>query len=72
MEASKYFSIFATAIMVPIIFSSVEVEIYHILSVYGGVGFTIYCINKFTKKWYEAIWVYNRENIKAQLNSENN
>ena len=67
----SFLSLGAT-IMVPIIFSSVDVEIYHILSFYGGVGFTIYCINKFTKKWYEAIWVYNRENIKAQLKSENN
>jgi hypothetical protein len=53
--------------MVPIIFSSVEVGILHIASFYVGLGFTIYSINKFTNKWHEAIWVYNRENIKAQL-----
>lgn len=61
------FSTLATTIMVPIIFSSVEVGILHIASFYVGVGFTIYSINKFTNKWHEAIWVYNRENIKAQL-----
>ena len=61
------FSTFATTIMVPVIFSSVEVGILHIASFYVGVGFTIYSINKFTNKWHEAIWVYNRENIKAQL-----
>jgi len=61
------FSIFATAIMIPMIFSSVEVGILHIASFYGGVAFTIYGINKFTNKWHEAIWVYNRENIKSQL-----
>ena len=61
------FSIFATAITVPMIFSSVEVGILHIASFYGGIGLTIYSINKFTNKWHEAIWIYNRENIKAQL-----
>ena len=61
------FSTLANTIMVPIIFSSVEVGILHIASFYVGVGFTIYSINKFTNKWHEAIWVYNRENIKAQL-----
>ena len=59
------FSTFATTIMVPVIFSSVEVGILHIASFYIGVGFTIYSINKFTNKWHEAIWIYNRENIKA-------
>ena len=61
------FSTFATTIMVPLIFSSVEVGILHIASFYGGLGFTIYGINKFTNKWHEAIWVYNRENMKSQL-----
>ena len=61
------FSTLATTIMVPIIFSSVEVGILHIASFYVGVGLTIYSMNKFTNKWHEAIWVYNRENIKAQL-----
>ena len=61
------FSIMATTIMVPIIFSSVEVGILHIVSFYGGVALTFYSINKFKNKWHEAIWVYNRENIKAQL-----
>ena len=65
-------SIFATAITVPMIFSSVEVGILHIGSFWGGVGFTIYSINKFTNKWHEAIWIYNRENIKAQLYLEKN
>ena len=59
------FSTFATTIIVPVIFSSVEVGILHIASFYIGVGFTIYSINKFTNKWHEAIWIYNRENIKA-------
>ena len=66
------FFTFATTIMVPLIFSSVEVGILHIASVYGGVGFTIYGINKFTNKWHEAIWVYNRENIKSQLYLDEN
>ena len=66
------FSTLATTIMVPIIFSSVEVGILHIASFYVGVGFTIYSINKFTNKWHEAIWVYNRENIKAQLYLDKN
>ena len=61
------FSIFATAIVVPMIFSSGKVGISHVGSFFGGIGFTIYGINKFTNKWHEAIWVYNRENIKAQL-----
>ncbi len=61
------FSTLATTIMVPLIFSSVEVGIFHIASFYGGVAITIYGINKFTNKWHEAIWTYNRENIKAQL-----
>ena len=61
------FSTLTTTIMVPIIFSSAEVGILHIASFYLGVGFTIYSINKFANKWHEAIWVYNRENIKAQL-----
>ena len=34
---------------------------------YGGLGFTIYSVNKYTNKWYKAIWVYNRENLKTQL-----
>jgi hypothetical protein len=66
------FSTFATTIMVPLIFSSVEVGILHIASFYGGVGLTIYSINKFTNKWHEAIWVYNRENIKAHLYLDKN
>ncbi len=66
------FSTFATTIMVPMIFSSVEVGILHIASFYGGLGLTIYSINKFTNKWHEAIWVYNRENIKTQLYLEKN
>ena len=66
------FSTFATTIIVPMIFSSVEVGILHIASFYGGVGLTIYSINKFTNKWHEAIWVYNRENIKTQLYLEKN
>ena len=66
------FSTFATTIMVPMIFSSVEVGIIHIASFYGGLGLTIYSINKFTNKWHEAIWVYNRENIKTQLYLEKN
>ena len=61
------FSTFATTIKVPLIFSSVEVGILHIAAFYGGLGFTIYGINKFTNKWHKAIWVYNREYIKAQL-----
>ncbi len=61
------FSTLATTIVVPMVFSSVEVGILHIASFYGGVGLTIYSINKFTNKWHEAIWVYNRENVKAQL-----
>ena len=66
------FSTFATTMMVPMIFSSVEVGILHIASFYGGLGLTIYSINKFTNKWHEAIWVYNRENIKTQLYLEKN
>lgn len=66
------FSTFATTIMVPMIFSSVEVGILHIGSFYGGIGLTIYSINKFTNKWHEAIWVYNRENIKTQLYLDKN
>ena len=66
------FSTLATTMMVPIIFSSVEVGILHIASFYVGVGFTIYSINKFTNKWHEAIWVYNRENIKAHLYLDKN
>lgn len=66
------FSTFATTIMVPLIFSSVEVGILHIASFYGGVALTIYSINKFTNRWHEAIWVYNRENIKAQLYLDKN
>ena len=66
------FSTFATTIMVPMIFSSVEVGILHIVSFWGGVGLTIYSINKFTNKWHEAIWTYNRENIKAQLYLDKN
>ena len=65
-------SIFATAITVPMIFSSVEVGILHIGSFWGGIGLTIYSINKFTSKWHEAIWVYNRENMKAQLYLDKN
>ena len=65
-------STFVTTIMVPVIFSSVEVGIVHIASFYGGVGLTIYSINKFTNKWHEAIWVYNRENIAAQLDLDKN
>ena len=65
-------STFATTILVPVIFSSVEVGIVHIASFYGGVGLTIYSINKFTNKWHEAIWVYNRENIAAQLDLDKN
>ena len=66
------FSTFATTIMVPMIFSSIEVGILHIGSFYGGIGLTIYSINKFTNKWHEAMWVYNRENIKAQLYLDRN
>ena len=66
------FSTFATTIIVPMIFSSVEVGILHIGSFYAGLGLTIYSINKFTNKWHEAIWVYNRENIKTQLYLEKN
>lgn len=66
------FSTFATTIIVPMIFSSVEVGVLHIASFYGGVGLTIYSINKFTNKWHEAIWVYNRENIKAHLYLDKN
>ena len=66
------FSTFATTIMVPLIFSSVEVGILHIASFYGGVALTIYSINKFTNRWHEAIWVYNRENIKAHLYLDKN
>ena len=66
------FSTFATTIMVPLIFSSVEVGILHIASFYGGVALTIYSINKFTNRWHEAIWVYNRENIKVQLYLDKN
>ena len=66
------FSTFATTIIVPMIFSSVEVGFLHIASFYGGVGLTIYSINKFTNKWHEAIWVYNRENIKAHLYLDKN
>ena len=66
------FSTFATTIMVPMIFSSVEVGILHIASFYRGLGLTIYSINKFTNKWHEAIWVYNRENIKTQLYLDKN
>ena len=61
------FSMMATTIMLPIIFASVELGILHIASFYGGVTLTIYSINQFKNKWHEAIWVYNRENIKAQL-----
>ena len=67
----SFFSL-VTTIMVPLIFSSVEVGILHITSFYGGVGFTIYSINKFTNKWHKAIWVYNRESIKAKLYIEKN
>ena len=66
------FSTFATTIIVPVIFSSVEVGILHIASFYVGMGFTIYSINKFTNKWHEAIWAYNRENIKSQLYLDKN
>ena len=66
------FSIFATAIMVPMISSSFEVGILHIGSFFGGIGLTIYSINKFTNKWHEAIWVYNRENMKSQLYLDKN
>ena len=66
------FSTFATTIMVPMIFSSVEVGILHIASFYGGLGLTIYSINKFTNKWHEAIWVFNRENITTQLYLDKN
>ena len=66
------FSTFVTTIMVPVIFSSVEVGVLHIASFYGGVGITIYSINKFTNKWHEAIWIYNRENIKSQLYLDKN
>ncbi|MBI86721.1 MAG: hypothetical protein CMG63_01440 [Candidatus Marinimicrobia bacterium] len=65
-------STFVTTIIVPVIFSSVEVGIVHIASFYGGIGLTIYSINKFTNKWHEAIWVYNRENIAAQLELDKN
>ena len=65
-------SIFATAITVPMIFSSVEVGILHIGSFWGGIGLTIYSINRFTSAWHEAIWVYNRENMKAQLYLDKN
>jgi hypothetical protein len=51
----------------PIFFSSVEVGMLHILSFYSGIGFSIYCSNQFTKHWYKAIWIYNRENIRSQL-----
>ncbi len=66
------FSIFATAIMVPMISSSFEVGILHIGSFFGGIGLTIYSVTKFTNKWHEAIWVYNRENIKSQLYLDKN
>ena len=66
------FSIFATAITVPMIFSSDEVGILQIGSFWGGIGLTIYSINKFTSKWHEAIWIYNRENMKAQLYLDKN
>ena len=39
---------------------------------YGGLGFTIYSGNKYTNKWYKAIWVYNRENLKTQLDIYSN
>ena len=42
------FSAMAATIMVPLIFSSVEVGLLHIASIYGGVALTIYSINKFT------------------------
>ena len=66
------FSTFATTIMVPMIFSSVEVGILHIGFFYGGIGLTIFSINKFTNKWHEAMWVYNRENMKAQFYLDRN
>ena len=45
------FSTFATTIIVPVIFSSVEVGILHITSFYLGMGFTIYSLNQFTNKF---------------------
>ena len=57
------------AIGCPLFFSSIEVGLLPIISFYCGIGLSIYCTNKFTKKWYKAIWVYNRENIKSQLNN---
>ena len=57
------------AIVGPLFFSSIEVGLLPIVSFYGGIGLSIYSTNKFTKKWYKAIWVYNRENIKSQLNT---
>ena len=66
------FSTFATTIIVPVIFSSVEVGILQLASFYVGMGFTIYSIIKFTNKWHEAIWAYNRENIKSQLYLDKN
>ena len=60
------------AIVGPLFFSSVEVGLLPIVSFYGGIGLSIYCTNKFTKKWYKAIWTYNRENIKSQLSTFDN
>jgi len=60
------------AIVGPLFFSSVEVGLLPIVSFYGGIGLSIYCTSKFTKKWYKAIWTYNRENIKSQLSTFDN
>ena len=60
------------AIVGPLFFSSVEIGLLPVVSFYGGIGLSIYCTNKFTKKWYKAIWIYNRENIKSQLSTFDN
>ena len=60
------------AVVGPLLFSSVEFGLLPTASFFGGIGLSIYCTTKFTKEWYKAIWVYNRENIKSQLSTLDN
>mgnify|MGYP001166243001 CR=1 FL=1 len=55
------------AISIPMIFFGDDAPLAGIASFYGGLFFTIYAQNKADNILREAIWVYNRENLKKNL-----
>ena len=62
----SYFS-FAPVVLAPGIMLSTNLPGTAFILFYGSFVSTLYSMNKYTKLWHKSIWVYNRENIKAQL-----